>query len=255
MKQGDFTLLAKHYHNRAAYSEHVLNAVLRYMNVLDPSKCDVADIGAGTGKLTQQLLQMGLKVTAVEPNDAMREQGEQCTKDYPALWLKGSGEETGLANSSAAWLLMASSFHWTNPTLSLPEFYRVLKPQGYLTVLWNPRALENSELHNRIEKIINKIVPNLNRISSGASEYTKDIEQTLVSTGHFKNVIFMEAHHVLEMTPDRYMGAWHSVNDIQAQAGEENWKRILQAIEKEIQGLNEILVPYKTRAWTCQRVD
>ena len=48
------------------------------------------------------------------------------------------------------------------------------------------------------------------------------------------------------------MGAWRSVNDIQAQAGSDKWKLILNKIEKEIFSEDKIIVPYKTRAWTVQ---
>lgn len=52
------------------------------------------------------------------------------------------------------------------------------------------------------------------------------------------------------MTKERYLGAWLSVNDIQVQAGKERWEKILLMIDKEISSMNELEVPYKTRAWT-----
>lgn len=44
---------------------------------------------------------------------------------------------------------------------------------------------------------------------------------------------------------DRYLGAWHSVNDIQAQAGEKRWKEILEMIEAKISHMQSIEIPYK----------
>ena len=118
---GDFSQLAKSYVYRPAYSETALRVLARYLN----ARCNsfrFADVGAGTGKLTEQLVAMGLTGFAVEPNDAMRAEGERFC-DYPESleWRRGSAEDTGLASQSVDWVLMASSFHWTDPARSLPE--------------------------------------------------------------------------------------------------------------------------------------
>jgi hypothetical protein len=147
---------------------------------------------------------------------------------------------------------MASAFHWTDAPQALAEFHRILRPGGFLTVLWNPRDLASSDLHLRIEARIHSAVPGLSRVSSGSSKYTQGIEKTLLSTGHFHNVLFVEAPHEVEMTKERYMGAWRSVNDIQAQAGQEKFEELLRMIEAEIASLPSVVVSYKTRAWTVQ---
>ncbi|MEO8085532.1 MAG: methyltransferase domain-containing protein, partial [Bacteroidota bacterium] len=164
-----------------------------------------------------------------------------------------SGEETGLANASAGWLLMGSSFHWVDLKKGLAEFHRVLKPGGYFTALWNPRDLERSAWHQNIESQIRKIVPELKRVSSGSGDFTKTLSHDLASTGEFADVVYMEQEYDIAMSKDRYLGAWHSTNDIQAQAGPERWKKIIEMIEQELKLLETVAVPYKTRAWTCRR--
>lgn len=254
IKHGDFTELAKQYINRPAYSTTIIKAILNYMETYKKEQIKIADIGAGTGKLTKVLLQMGLDVTAVEPNDKMRGEGIEYTKGYNVKWYKGSGEFTGLQDNSYNWVVMASSFHWTDPQKSLPEFSRILKNGGYFTAIWNPRNIEVSELHTKIENIIYSNVPNIKRVSSGAKNNTNKWEEILISTGHFDDVIFMETDYLENMTQERYMGAWKSVNDIRFQAGEEKFKVILDLIEKEIQDLDVIPVPYKMRAWTAKKI-
>lgn len=252
MKRGDFTKLAKDYIHRTGYSRRVLGAIAAYIGAFKDG-FTVADVGAGTGKLTEDLCDMGFQGYAVEPNDAMREEGMRQGKTTERFrWSAGSAERTGLPEKCVDWVLMASSFHWTQPQLALAEFHRILRPGGFLTVLWNPRDLESSDLHMRIETRIQSIVPNLTRVSSGSSKYTQDVDKSLAITGHFENVIFMEAPHLEVMDKERYLGAWRSVNDIQAQAGPERFARILQAIEDEIRTLDTVPVPYKTRAWTVQ---
>lgn len=53
------------------------------------------------------------------------------------------------------------------------------------------------------------------------------------------------------MTKERYMNIWRSVNDIRVQAGEDRFERILHKIENIIKSEEQIVVPYKSRAWTA----
>lgn len=253
MKQGDFTQCAPSYHNRPGYSDTVLKVIATYIGAFTQKGFEVLDVGAGTGKLTENLLELGLKCTAVEPNDAMREEGIKYTAKFKVDWRKGSGEETGVPAACANWVLMGSSFHWVERLKGLKEFHRVLRPGGYFTAIWNPRDLERSPLHLKIEERIYEIAPEIKRVSSGSSKYTGDLHTDLISTGDFKDCFFIEANHEVAMSKERYLGAWRSVNDIQAQAGPERFEKIMLAIEEQIRDLKEVVVPYKTRSWTVQR--
>lgn len=252
MQQGDFTQLAKHYHNRVGYSSLVLQSILD-LTGKTAKEIRVAEVGAGTGKLTECLVKLGLKTISVEPNDAMRAEGIQYTNGMGVEWMKGSGEETGLASGAFDWALVGSAFHWIQLEKGLKEFHRILKPGGFFTILWNPRDLERSPLQKRIDDKIKEFVPNLKRVSSGGKGYSEDWFSKLTSTGHFEDVLFIEAKQDVAMSKEQYMGLWNSVNDIQAQAGERVWKQILQYIEGEIAPLKEIVSPYATRSWTCRR--
>ena len=92
----------------------------------------------------------------------------------------------------------------------------------------------------------------MKRVSSGGKKNIGDIEGKLLSTKYFGNLIFTEAPHSVTMSKERYLGVWRSVNDIQVQAGEKLFQDILNKISKIIEPYEEIVVPYRSRAWTVQ---
>ncbi len=254
MELGDFTKLAKDYINRPGYSLDVLRVIGRNAG-MDRRDFRVADVGAGTGKLTENLSELGLTGCAVEPNAAMRAEGEKLFANNASfLWSEGTAEQTGLPKNSFDWVLMGSSFHWAETQRALEEFHRILKPGGYFTAIWNPRNIEGNELHEGIERMIAEEIPDLKRVSSGGKKNIGDIEGKLLSTKLFSNLFFVEADHEVVMSKERYIGAWRSVNDIQVQAGPERFERIIKNIEEIIAPYPNVVVPYKSRAWTVQAI-
>lgn len=103
-----------------------------------------ADIGAGTGRLSQRLAQAGFVVKLVEPNPQMRSlaTARLQTLDPPSAeritLLAGEAKQTQLADNSIDCLIAGNSAHWflddLNPTLS--EFKRVLKPEGCVAIVY-----------------------------------------------------------------------------------------------------------------------
>jgi SAM-dependent methyltransferase len=98
----------------------------------------VLDLGAGTGKLTAQLVDRGLEVTAVEPSDRMRAELEAELGDRVRA-LPGRAEEIPLPDRSVDAVLVAQAWHWVDPVRAVPEVARVLRPGGRLGLLWNRR--------------------------------------------------------------------------------------------------------------------
>ena len=97
----------------------------------------VLDLGAGTGKLTRQLVARGLDVVAVEPLAGMR---AQLARVVPgARVLAGSAERIPLADGAVDAVLAAQAWHWVDPARAVPEVARVLSPGGTLGLIWNER--------------------------------------------------------------------------------------------------------------------
>lgn len=100
----------------------------------------VVDVGSGTGLSSRLLHACGLDVVGVEPNDDMRQQAESQQTESPGLtYRKGAAESTGLADRSMSAIFSAQAFHWFHPDPTIAEFQRILKPAGWVFLLWYER--------------------------------------------------------------------------------------------------------------------
>jgi ubiquinone/menaquinone biosynthesis C-methylase UbiE len=254
LKAGDFTGLASDYsQHRPDYCSSVLKALLGLIGK-PTAEVDFVDVGAGTGIWTRMVHAAGVRsVTAVEPNEDMRHNGIADSQHTKINWLAGSAGATGLPDASADWLSMASSFHWANFDTATQEFHRVLRLGGRFTALWNPRMIEVNPLLVEIEAHLDTLRPNIKRVSSGRSGITETLTEQLWVSPYFDDVLYLEGRHVIEMTPERYIGAWRSVNDLRVQLGPEKFGAFLAFVEQRIEGLQVIESTYLTRAWSARR--
>lgn len=254
IKGGDYTGLATDYaENRPGYSPLVRDGILGVLGK-KPENIDFLDIGAGTGIWTRTLAVSGCRTTGIEPNDDMRSEAENSNIDLGIVWRSGSAEDTRLEDASFDLVTMASSFHWPDFDKATKEIHRVLRPGGWFSALWNPRYIEANPLLVEIENYLLQLIPDLKRVSSGHSEFCNSLPLTLPATGLFDEVLHLEAMHVEEMTPERYVGAWRSVNDIQKQAGIDRFRKFLKYLEERLEGVDVIEASYLTRCWMSRRV-
>jgi SAM-dependent methyltransferase len=100
----------------------------------------VLDLGAGTGKLTRDLVETGADVIAIEPGEAMREQLEQSV--VGAKVLRGAAEAIPLPDASVDAITIGQAFHWFRHEEAVPELHRVLRPRRGVALLWNSREGE-----------------------------------------------------------------------------------------------------------------
>ncbi len=97
----------------------------------------VLDLGAGTGQLTRGLLDRGLDVTAVEPSDGMRAELHRVLPGVRCL--PGRAESIPLPDASMDAVLVAQAWHWVDGPRAAAEVARVLRPGGWLGLVWNIR--------------------------------------------------------------------------------------------------------------------
>ncbi len=137
-------------------------ALLRWMRTafeLSPTQL-VADVGAGTGVFTRQLLVSGVRVVAVEPNAPMREALQACSADErregSLRVCDGAAEATGLADASVDGVVAAQAFHWFDPVAFAAECRRILRPGGWAAMVWNNRQSAGTRFAEAYEGFIRR---------------------------------------------------------------------------------------------------
>ena len=245
----DYTDLAKAYVSRPNYADSAIDTLLTKANL--NKNQTICDIGAGTAHLTIPLLQRGFHVTAVEPNDAMRELGKQRTSQWPKVdWYEGTGEETKQASNSFDLVTFGSSFNVCDRLRALEESNRILKNGGWFACLWNHRDL-NDSIQKDVEAIILSYIPGYNYGSR-----REDQTDIISKSKYFKpcEIIEGSVKHLVNK-PD-WIEAWRSHATLARQAGP-NFKSIVDDIEKHvINNIQEdnITIPYTTRIWLTQKL-
>jgi ubiquinone/menaquinone biosynthesis C-methylase UbiE len=243
----DYSELADAYLDRPPYSMEALNELYRLAG-LKPGAL-VCDIGAGVAHLTIPLLEAGFKVTAVEPNDAMRANGLKRTADYTDVsWVEAGGEDTGQPDGCFDFVTFGSSFNVMDRTRALKETHRILKPGGSFACLWNHRDLDDP-VQKHIERLIAEAVPSY--------EYgvrREDQSEVIASSGLFYGVQAVSGRLVYTQNVERAVAAWRSHATLHRQAGDK-FEAIVDEISAYLKSLGRegIDIPYVTRAWLARR--
>jgi SAM-dependent methyltransferase len=112
---------------------------------------ELLDLAAGTGKLTADLVARGLRVTAVEPLPRMRAQFE---RELPGVVVvDGTAEQIPFGDASFDAVCVAQAFHWFDPRAAVAEVARVLRPGGWLALLWNLWDLDDP-MQTALDRIV-----------------------------------------------------------------------------------------------------
>ncbi|WP_330961128.1 class I SAM-dependent methyltransferase [Photobacterium sp. 53610] len=148
---------------RPGYPQEMITALLTITGV--EQRSTVTDIGAGTGILTRLLLDRGLQVCAVEPNDAMRQAADELLSGEPGYTsLKAPAEQISLPDHSVDLITAAQSFHWFCNEETRLEFQRIAKPNAYLALIWNRRRL-TSPLQQEYDAMLRQFSPDYARVN------------------------------------------------------------------------------------------
>ncbi len=115
----------------------------------------VADVGSGTGILSEMFLRNGNTVFGVEPNAQMRSSAENLLSNYLHFKsIDGAAEATTLDSHSIDIITAAQAFHWFDQIRARVEFARILKPEGWVILIWNERRLDSTPFLRAYEQLL-----------------------------------------------------------------------------------------------------
>lgn len=150
--------VADYIKHRPGYPAEVLALLTRECG-LGPATT-VADIGSGTGIFTKLLLQSGAQVFAVEPNTHMRAAAEAAlAAQAQFVSLAGEAGATTLPTASIDLITAAQAFHWFDRQRAREEFLRILKPGGYIALIWNEREVDTTPFLQGYEQLLKDYAP------------------------------------------------------------------------------------------------
>lgn len=246
-KRGDFTEQAEAYsRSRPTYPFQLIDELMGDAAVAAGDH--VADVGAGTGILTRQLIERGLVVSAVEPNAEMRRRADCPT----AVWNDGSFEDTKLPDGSQRWVIAAQSLHWADPKRALPELKRILQPRRLFTALWNVKMMDANPTLAWTAAAIERIAPSFRDAYD-----EQDWPAVMESTGDFEYVGRRVVRHSQFLTPARFVEYWKSHHWLQQSSSPELFAAFVDELRLYLEGKNikAVNVVYDSFAYNARRMD
>ena len=151
---------------RPTYPGEIL-ALLKRDCGLSP-EARIADVGCGTGLLAQLFLTYGCEVFGVEPNAKMRAAAEELLAGEAHFHsVDGRAENTTLPEHGFDFVTAGQAFHWFDPQDAHHEFQRILKPAGWLVLVWNERKAA-AGFQTEYDAVIRDYAPEITRINEDA---------------------------------------------------------------------------------------
>lgn len=212
----------------------------------------VADVGAGTGMLTQPLAATGADVIALDPNEQMLAAAREHLAEHDNVRIEvASAEGTGLPDHSVDAITCGQAFHWFDPVRARAEFRRVLVPGGRVALVWNRKHIEASQLLADLEVVLHEHAPEF------AIVRHEKIEDAEISTFYGRAPSSWTFSHEQRFDWDGFRGRLLSSSYTPAPGsnGHDAFVAALHVLFDRHQLDGEIVWPYVTHVYVGEIVD
>jgi SAM-dependent methyltransferase len=234
---------------RPGYPPTVIEAVAEALGLDEGAR--VADVGAGTGKLSRALLAAGFEVVAVEPLPGLRAALGAAVPD--AQVLAGTAEALPLEERSVDAVVCADAYHWFDGPRAVAEFARVTRPgRGGLALLWNWDGGQDDPPAWRTE--LNALADCL-RPEHPSFVGGDQGRGAVDASPSFGPLALQEVDHDFVTDRSRIVDHFASMSWIGALPSPQrrDIRRNVAAI-LERHGIDAVTVPLRTAVWTARRV-
>ena len=247
------------------YPEELFQDIAQRLPI--PRQPHVVDLGAGTGRASLAMAELGWRVTAVEPGKPMLDvlHGRAANQGLLVSSVQATAEETGLDAESADLVTAAQSFHWFDKDRALREAARILKPSGGLALFWNVRDAERSPFLADYGELLRHITDDdAGRYEAGLAAATGLPDETRraieAHAAAFEAPQLTQLRHEVTMTGDEFIGMAFTASYVRVGKSPEEQDRFRLDLAALLgrHGLNDgrpFPVPYRLDLWTARRKD
>jgi SAM-dependent methyltransferase len=138
---------------RPSYPPELIDEIVRRTS-LSPGAA-IADVGSGTGILSELFWLRGHRVFGIEPNPEMRQAAETLLGARSSfVSVDGRAEATTLPDASVALVAAAQAFHWFDHARARAEFHRILTPPRWVVLIWNERRIDSTPFLVDYERLL-----------------------------------------------------------------------------------------------------
>jgi SAM-dependent methyltransferase len=250
---------------RPGYPDELFEVIAQRLPI--PRQPHVVDLGAGTGRASLAMAELGWRVTAVEPGRPMLDmlRGRAANQGLLISSVQATAEDTGLDPASADLVTAAQAFHWFDKDRALGEAARILKPSGGLALFWNVRDAERSPFLADYAGLLERITrDDAGRYEAGLAASTglpDATRQAIEEHGAaFDEPQLTQLRHQVTMTGEEFIGMAFTASYVRVGTTPEEQDRFRLDLAALLgrHGLNDgrpFPVPYRLDLWTARRKD
>ncbi len=229
---------------RPGYPGEIIGFLSNRCGLASPSI--IADIGSGTGKLSELFLKNGNPLFGVEPNGEMREAGERLLKHYPNFTsIAGTAEATTLTAGAVDFIVIGQAFHWFNQERCCVEFLRILRPAGWVVIVVNRRRKDAKPFAAAYEKLTDEFS------TDGAQAPRRRIERAAIERFFPGQAGFEIFYHAQEFDFEGLKGRLLS-SSYAPEAGQSRHEEMLAALRQIFDACQEngrVIFEYETQVY------
>jgi SAM-dependent methyltransferase len=243
---------------RPSYPEQLFDEIQRRLELSD--RPQVVDLGAGTGRASLAMAELGWRVTAVEPGRAMLDVLRTHASDRGLLisTIQAEAEATGLDPGTAELVTAAQAFHWFDQERALAEVARITRGGGGVALFWNVRDAARSPFLADYRDLLDRYVGDENDMGRYERTGRDQLQASFAASSAFEPLELVNIEHEVAMTPEQFIGLAFTASYVRAGLSPEQQDRFRLELAAMLgrhghTDATPFPIPYRIDLWVARR--